>query len=128
MRSIAWAIQGDPRDLDESFRDARMTNYRIESTDLSHPALQVALPLVSVHDGDRRCIGTAVSVYPGLAITAAHVVQDWADYQERRDGYRRKGAKFSVAGVQCHGGRPVEWMIDHIWSSPHTDVAFLRFK
>jgi hypothetical protein len=50
------------------------SRFRVHDAPTDHPAMQCTMPLVSVHDGDVRCIGTVFAVAPGLAITAAHVV------------------------------------------------------
>ena len=42
-----------------------MERFRLHATQLAHPALQMAQPLVSGHDGELRCIGTGFMVAPG---------------------------------------------------------------
>jgi hypothetical protein len=102
--------------------------FRLRDVDVNHPALQVAMPLVSVHDGELRCIGTAFPVMPGLAITAAHVAHDWESYQEQRDGYKRAGAAYAVSAFQWFEGHIYEWSVDETYGLGTADIAFLRFR
>jgi len=101
--------------------------FRLHEVEFDHPAMQVAMPVISVHDGEDRCIGTAFAVAPGLAITAYHVVDDWLTYQERRDGYKREGVSFQVIAFQWFQGKPYPWIVDEIYWSQIADIAFLRF-
>src|SRR6266545_2879201 len=101
--------------------------FKLKNVDFNHPAIQFAMPLVSNHDGEIRCIGTAFSVGPGLAITAAHVVDDWLDHQQRRDGYKSSGFSFSEA-IQWYEGAIYPWHVDSIYWSRSADIAFLCFR
>lgn len=103
-------------------------HFRLRNIDTDHPALQITMPLVSIHDGDRRCIGTAFAVAPGLAITAAHVAEDWLTYQTRRDGYKDKHSELSVYAIQWVNGIAYEWVVDELYCSWSADIAFLRFQ
>lgn len=105
-----------------------MERFRLRDVDPDHPAMQVTMPLVSDHDGELRCIGTAFAVAPGLAITAAHVVDAWLNYQNRREGQKNAGAKFSAAAIQWFRGSIYQWDIDAIYGSRSADVSFLRFQ
>ena len=102
--------------------------FRIQAAQPGHPALQIALPLVSDHDGELRCIGTGFAVAPGLAITAAHVVDEWLDYQQQRDGYKKLDSVFQVAALQLFEGKICEWLVDEMYVSRVADIAFLRFR
>jgi len=101
--------------------------YRLQAAQPSHPALRIAMPLVSDHDGDLRCIGTGFLVAPGLAITAAHVVEDWITHQQRRDGYKRLDSSLGVSALYLGDGKIWPWIVDAIYSSRIADIAFLRF-
>jgi hypothetical protein len=90
--------------------------------------MRITMPLVSDHDGDVRCIGTAFLAAPGLALTAQHVVEDWLTYQESRDGYKRRDATFSAAAFQLYGEVWYPWAIDVIYLSRIADIAFLRLR
>jgi hypothetical protein len=71
--------------------------------------------------------GTGFAVAPGLAITAAHVVDDWIEYQEKRDRYRPSGPAFGDTAIQWIGDKICEWRVDAIYGSVSSDIAFLRF-
>jgi hypothetical protein len=101
--------------------------FRLRNADAEDPALQVAMPVVSNHDGHLRCVGTAFAVAPGLAITAAHVVRDWEDDQERTHGFKDGRSKYTVVALQWFGARVYEWHVDEIQALWTADVAFLRF-
>jgi len=101
--------------------------FRIKDVGMAHPAMQFSLPLISNHDGEQRCIGTAFPVAPGLAITAEHVVDDWVNYQEKKDGYRRSDTTFSVLALQWHQDALWPWVVDAIYTSKSADIAFLCF-
>jgi len=102
--------------------------FRLKDVDFNHPAIQFAMPLVSNHDGEIRAIGTSFSVAPGLAITAAHVVDDWLTHQERRYGYKNSGSGFSVEAIQWHEGAIYPWHVDGLYWSRSADIAFLVFR
>lgn len=102
--------------------------FRLQDVDAGHPAMQVTMPLVSIHDGELQCIGTAFAVAPGLAITAEHVVDSWLYYQECRNGYKRTGATFSVVAFQWFEGKVYGWVVDAMYASRSADIAFLRFQ
>lgn len=102
--------------------------FRLTDGAIADPVMQVVLALVSEHDGELRCIGTGFIVAPGLALTAAHVVDDWLSYQEQRDGYRRQDAAFSVAAFQMSAGVAYRWDVDALYVSRTSDIAFLRFR
>lgn len=102
--------------------------FRLRDVEFDHPAMQVAMPVVSDHDGELRCIGTAFAVAPGLAITAEHVVADWLNYPERSYGYKRAGATLSVVAFQWLDGTVYPWQVDAIYASRSADIAFLRFQ
>lgn len=104
-----------------------VNRFRLHAVFDDHPGLQFAMPLVSVHDDELLCIGTAFPVCPGLAITAAHVVREWKNYQERKDGYRRPEINFSVVAFQLFEGKVLEWHVDAAYCLWTGDIAFLRF-
>lgn len=101
--------------------------FRLRDVGGDHPAMQFTMPLVSNHEGDVRCIGTAFLIAPGLAITAEHVASSWLNYQERRDGYKRDDSTFSVSALQLVDGQIYQWNVDAIYASRSADIAFLRF-
>lgn len=101
--------------------------FRLHAVSEDYPGLHFTMPLVSAHDGELRCVGSSFLVFPGLAVTAAHVVRDWVDYQETRDGYRRAGTNFSVTAYQYFQGDFLPWVVDAIEVLWPADIAFLRF-
>jgi hypothetical protein len=92
-----------------------------------YPGKQVALALVAEHDGLARCVGSAFSVAPGLAITASHIIDDCMNYQPRRDGYKNPERVISLTAVQSYEGKVFVWAVDAIYGSVSSDIAFLRF-
>lgn len=117
------------RRLEELADEVTIDWSRFTSRDVTvdHPAMQVALPLVSDHDGDLRCIGTAFAVAPGLAITAYHVADGWMNYQQQNYGYKCPDSTFSVAAFQWFEGNIYKWDVDAIYGCQSSDIAFLRF-
>ena len=105
-----------------------LPQFRLHDISLDHPRLKIAMPLVSIHDGEMRCIGSSFLVAPGVAITAAHVVRDWVDYQEKRDGYVRSGNGFSVVAYQFYQGQVLPWVVEHAHCLWTADVAILTFR
>ena len=99
--------------------------FRVRGADFNHPAMQVAMPLVSDHDGELRCIGSAFAAAPGLAITAAHVVDDWREFQETRIRARSLG---SITAFQWIRNEICVWQVDAVYGSVSTDIALLRFR
>ena len=93
-----------------------------------HPALGCAMPVISTHDGDVRCVGTSFLVLPGLAITADHVVEDCLQYQQRRDGYKREDAVFSINTLSLSDGHIYEWSVEALYGSRSAHIAFLQFR
>jgi hypothetical protein len=77
----------------------------LRDVDVKHPAMQVTMPVVSNHNGELRCVGTAFAVAPGLAITAEHVVANCIDYQRLRDGYTSDNATVGINAYQWFGDR-----------------------
>lgn len=102
--------------------------FRIRDVEPKHPAMHVAMALVSEHDAQPRCVGTGFAVAPGLAVTAQHVIQGCATYQERRDRYRRPGAEFSLDAIQLHEGKICQWSVEAIYGSAAADIAFLQLR
>jgi hypothetical protein len=101
--------------------------FRLRDVDLNHPAIQFTMPLVSVNDDAVRCIGTAFSIAPGLAVTAAHVVYDWLSYQEDRDGYKRADSVVHAKAIQLMPAGFLEWVVEKMYCSAAKDIAFLQF-
>jgi len=102
--------------------------FTLHHVSLDHPALRVAMPLVSTYGTDRRCIGTAFLVKPGLAITASHVVHDWRDHEERRLGHQWDPAAFSVMAVQCFERAYYPWSVENVYDLDTADIAFLQLR
>jgi hypothetical protein len=127
---VAWRyLAAELLFADEARQGCAMDSerFRLQTADFESAAMQVAMPVVSDHDGDLRCIGTAFAVAPGLAITAAHVVQDWEDYYARVHGFNDGSKTYGVVALQLCAGRLCEWRVDGISTSWTADVAFLRF-
>jgi hypothetical protein len=106
----------------------RTEQFKLQAASPDYPALQIALPLVSDHEGELRCVGTGFAVAPGLAITAAHVVDDWIEYQEERDGFKKFDSSFGVAALQFFEGKTWIWEVDAMYGSRVAHLAFLRFR
>lgn len=102
--------------------------FELRDVTADYPGLQVALALVAENDGLSRCIGSAFAVAPGLAITASHVIDDCVNYQEKRDGYKRRDSVFSLTAIQLCNGKYFVWSVDAIYGSVSSDIAFLRFR
>jgi len=85
------------------------------------------MALVAEHDGLARSVGSAFAVAPGLAITASHVIDDCVNYQEKRDGYKRRDPVISLTAVQSYDDKVFVWSVDYIYGSVSSDIAFLRF-
>jgi trypsin-like peptidase len=98
--------------------------FRLRNVDINHPGMQFTLQLVSEHNGEVRCLGTAFMVAPGLAITAAHVVDD---FLEKNNHSKRTEAVRSLTSIQLFQGKVLHWQVDGIYGSVAFDVAFLRF-
>ena len=99
----------------------------VEDIEFSHPAMKVMMPLMSMHDGEPRCMGTAFAVAPGLAITAHHVVDGIYNYQQQRDRFTLGESGFSILAFQWFEGQFYPWIVDAVYSSSVADTAFLRF-
>jgi hypothetical protein len=101
--------------------------FKLRGATKDHPGHQVAMALVAAHDGLTRSVGSAFAVAPGLAITASHIIDDCVNYQEKRDGYKRRDPVISLTAVQSYDEKVFVWTVDHIYGSVSSDVAFLRF-
>jgi hypothetical protein len=101
--------------------------FKLRGVTKDHPGLQVAMALVAEHEGLTRSVGSAFAVAPGLAITASHVIDDCVNYQEKRDGYKRRDSVISLTAVQSYDGKVFVWSVDAIYGSVSSDIAFLRF-
>jgi hypothetical protein len=97
--------------------------FEFRQVDGSFPGMQFAMQLISEVGGVARCIGSAFSVAPGLALTAAHVVDD---YLGKGDDSRKAGGPPLIA-LQLFEGKMLQWVVDAIYGSVAFDVAFLRF-
>jgi hypothetical protein len=97
--------------------------FVFRQVDDSCPGMQFAMQLISEVAGVARCIGTAFSVAPGLAITAAHVVDD---YLLTGDSSGNPVGPPLIA-IQLFEGKMLQWVVDAIYGSVACDVAFLRF-
>ena len=101
--------------------------FKLRGVTKDHPGHQVAMALVAEHDGLARSVGSAFAVAPGLAITASHVIDDCVNYQEKRDGYKRRDPAISLTAVQSYDDKVFVWSVDYIYGSVSSDIAFLRF-
>ena len=101
--------------------DAR---YRIRDAKPQHPAIEVAMSLISEHGGEPRCVGTGFAVAPGLAVTAQHVIEDCARYQEKRC----PGTKYLLHAIQSHEDKIYQWSVEAIYGSAAADIAFLQLR
>jgi hypothetical protein len=132
VHSAQWNNQKRQRDPWISTDPVDFTNvdeqFRIRNVEPQHPAMQVAMALIAENDGESRCVGTGFAVAPGLAVTAQHVIDGCATYQEKRDGYRRPGAQFSLHAIQLHEGKICQWSVEAIYGSTAADIAFLQLS
>jgi S1-C subfamily serine protease len=108
-----------------------MTAVTMREIDPADPVTEVALALIA-RDGITtfRPSGSAVIIAPYLAITAKHVLADhWRafDYRELPTTGHATGV-FSLQAFQVvnNGRDGALWDITRLWSSGHTDIAFLR--
>ncbi|HTS38041.1 MAG TPA: serine protease [Candidatus Solibacter sp.] len=98
-------------------------DFLFQDADPSHPGMQFAMQLIADHKGSHRCLGTAFSVAPGLAITAAHVVNEYVLTEEQP----KQNVVPSLIAIQIFEGKVLQWLVDAIYGSAACDVAFLRF-
>nr|WP_276589041.1 MULTISPECIES: serine protease [unclassified Sphingomonas] len=63
--------------------------------------------------------GTAFLVAPGLALTAAHVIDEYIDQHGLADG------KSSLMAVGTNDGEIVAWVVDEVVKAENSDVAIL---
>ena len=96
--------------------------FVFQQIDGTCPGMQFAMQLISEVSGVATCIGSAFLVVPGLAMTAAHVVDD---YLLTSDGSATPGGPALIA-IQLFEGRMLQWVVDAIYGSTACDVAFLR--
>jgi len=97
--------------------------FELRDADIDHPALRNAL-LVVVKVGDvLKPVGTAVSVVPGLAFTASHVIDPtrWSSSQKSDEG----PAYFAL---QFHDGMVWVWNVDAIYGSVAYEIAVLTLR
>jgi hypothetical protein len=95
------------------------------------PALFIVSPILVWKDKDVYIPGTAVLVARNLAITARHVIEGiYKKYFdiEPKDLYANElnDIVLNVAVTQLETG--AAWYIRHVWSSNHTDIAFLALE
>jgi hypothetical protein len=90
-----------------------------------YPGKSVTLALIDEHEGVSRCVGSAVAVAPGLALTASHIVDDCVRHSERNIGQSPR--PLSLTGIQSFDDKAVVWAVDFIYGSVLSDIAFLRF-
>ena len=102
-------------------------HFRLRDIPLSHPGLEVTMPLISVHGGEPRCVASSFIIGPGLGVTAAHVMYDWMHYQERAEGYLRPDTDTSVSAYQIFKGTMYRWVVKAAYAFERSDIAFLRF-
>lgn len=105
-----------------------VNDFRIRDVAIDHPAMRCAAALVSYHDGELRCIGTGFFIYPGLAVTAEHVVRDWMTFQERRDGYKNDDSVVGVTAIQLVDGKMLEWSVEAAHTLWTADLALLTLR
>ena len=96
---------------------------KLQNADINHFGLQISMALIVEVRGQLRPIGTAFSVAPGLAITAAHVV----DFTRWSDGENPAGS-FPLIAFHVFENKLYRWDVDSIYGSRSYDIAFLRFR
>jgi hypothetical protein len=94
-----------------------LAQFRLRDVPLDHPALQVTMPLVSVHGDEATFIGSSFLVAPGLAITAEHVVAD-----------QQPPIADSMMVIQLYQGTAYGWQVNGLTTSKAGDIAVLRFR
>ena len=96
-----------------------------------NPALLFVSPILAWKNGSAYIPGTAVLVARNLAIAARHVIEDiYKQYFDLKPedlyGGKLGDVILNVAITQLETG--AAWYIRHVWSSNHTDAAFLALE
>jgi hypothetical protein len=102
--------------------------FKLRGVAKDYPGQQFALVLIAEHDGLSRFVGSGFTVADGLGITASHVIDDCVNYQEKRDGYKRRDSVISLTAIQLYDGKVLEWSVDAVYGSTTSDISFLRFR
>lgn len=98
-----------------------------QDTGLSSPITQIALALVaSTPEGEHFASGTAVIIAPFIAITAKHVIDDFAQKYDHIRLERPTDLSFYLQAFQIVGADINLWQVQRLWLSHDTDVAFIR--
>lgn len=97
--------------------------FELREADLAHPALHNAMLLVVEYNGIYKPIGTAVSVVPGLAFTASHVVNP-----ERWGTNENTNQKPSFVALQFYDDKFWPWSVESIYGSVSYDIAVLTLR
>lgn len=104
-------------------------------TSIASPIAEVALPLYALKDGIPFASGTAIIIANNIAITAAHVIDDFTrqfdnlsiEELSNKNSYT---ATFSLQAIQClkSGKSGFVWDITKLWGCKFTDIAVLRLS
>ncbi len=92
---------------------------------------EVAFALAAYQAGSWRPSGTAVSIAPGLLLTAKHVLEDyWSRFDSSRPMRGPRQLNFGVLARQIipEGEGLALWEATRFWASAASDLAFLRVR
>lgn len=91
---------------------------------------QAALRVVGWRDDKYHASGSAVIIAGNLALTAAHVVDDYVERfgAEPVDGGRQVGCGLWLVQIQGPGPNYLIWEPRVIWRSPHSDLALIHLR
>lgn len=104
-------------------------------TSIESPIAEFALPLYALKDGIPFASGTAIIIADNIAITAAHVIDD---FNKQFDNFSIEessdensfAATYSLQAVQSleSGKRGFIWNITKLWVCRFSDIAVLRLS
>ncbi len=82
------------------------------------------------HNGAVKSSGTCIVIAPSVAITAKHVVEDFlTTFGHTTNEHGEIQPNFSLWAIQITNDDDLYavWDVVGIWTSPHTDIAYLQF-
>lgn len=92
---------------------------------------EFALPVIAVHGPEVFASGTAIVVAQGLAITAKHVLEDFAaKYVQKYPQEDPEDLPFHIFFHQVREGGKTEalWQCLYMWKCQLSDIVFLAFQ